>query len=391
VKKAARSLVAVLLAVALAGAGQAAPGFTIRLNSRADRLSFDVAGLDESNLKTLGTTGWEPGRWELLFAVYVDREPPDGGSQPAVLGSYRIEDGVLRFTPRFPPAPGVRYRAVFEPSRLPQPSDPKAPAVVEQVTVPRPPAAAPTVVEHVYPSANRLPENLLKFYLHFSAPMSRGEAYRHIHLLDAAGKPIESAFLEVGEELWDPEGKRFTLFIDPGRIKQGLKPREDLGPVLEAGKKYSLVLDRDWRDARGDLLAEPYRKPFEAVVAAEQPPDPKSWKVEVPPAGTSRPLEVRFPGPLDRALLGRLVRVTDAGGREVAGAATVSDQETRWQFTPARPWQAGDYRLTAGTELEDLAGNSIARPFEVDVVHPVRPTTARTVTLPFSVHESARP
>ena len=386
-----RSLLALLLAVAVVGGARAAPGFAIRLNAKGERPSFDVTGIDEANLKALAAAAWEPGRWQLLFAVYVDREAQEAGIQPAVLGSYRVEDGVLRFTPRFPPAPGVRYRAAFEPSRLPQPADPKAAPVVVQVAVPRPPAPAATVVEQVYPSANRLPENLLKFYLNFSAPMSRGEAYRHIHLLDAAGKPVESAFLEVGEELWDPDGKRLTLFIDPGRIKRGLKPREDLGPVLEAGKKYTLAIDRDWSDARGDPLGEPYRKAFEAVAAVDQSPDPKTWKVEAPPAGTNRPLDVRFPGPLDHALLGRLLNVTDAGGREVAGSVTVSDQETRWRFTPARPWPAGEYRLAVDTTLEDLAGNSLGRPFEVDVVHPIRPTTAKTVTLPFSVRESPRP
>ncbi len=66
--------------------------------------------------------------------------------------------------------------------------------------------------------------------------MSRGEAYRRIHLLDADGKPIERAFLELGEELWDPDGKRFTLFIDPGRIKRGLKPRKGRRPRAGAGQ-----------------------------------------------------------------------------------------------------------------------------------------------------------
>src|SRR5207244_1417841 len=111
-------------------------------------------------------------------------------------------------------------------------------------------------------TTNRLPENQLKFYLHFSAPMSRGESYRHIQLLDAAGKPVESPFLELDHELWDPEGKRFTLFIDPGRIKRGLKPREDLGPVLEEGKRYTLVINRAWTDAEDNLLKETYRKTF---------------------------------------------------------------------------------------------------------------------------------
>ena len=80
--------------------------------------------------------------------------------------------------------------------------------------------------------------------------MSRGEAYRHIRLLDATGKPVAAPFLELDEELWSDDGKRFTLLFDPGRIKRGLKPREELGPVLEAGKSYELV-DRPRLDRRG--------------------------------------------------------------------------------------------------------------------------------------------
>ena len=40
--------------------------------------------------------------------------------------------------------------------------------------------------------------------------------------------------------------------------------------------------------------------------------------------------------------------------------------ETQWRFTPRDPWTAGDYDLVALAFLEDLAGNRIGRPFEVD-------------------------
>ena len=109
----------------------------------------------------------------------------------------------------------------------------------------------------VYPSRDLLPENLLQFYIFFSAPMSRGEAYRRITLLDiATGKIVDAPFLELDEELWSPDGTRFTLVFDPGRIKRGLKPREEVGPVLEAGKSYSLVIDRQWLDALGKLAQD---------------------------------------------------------------------------------------------------------------------------------------
>jgi hypothetical protein len=364
--------------------GSAPRGPTIRLDHQAGaKATFDVADLGARVLADLAKANREPGQWTDLFAVYVDNGQAERKDQPPVLGSYRVEDGVLRFEPRFPPAPGLRYRAVFNPAQLPKPANPKAEPVVAEFTIPKPAAAAPTVVEMVYPTRDKLPENLLKFYLHFSAPMSRGEAYRHIRLLDAAGKPVESPFLELGEELWDPQGKRFTLFIDPGRIKRGLKPREDIGPVLEAGKRYTLEIDHAWSDAQGNPLKETYRKAFRAAAADEDPPDPKTWKVQPPPAGTSKPLTVTFPEPLDHALLQRLLWLTDARARKVSGTMTVSDEETRWDFTPEQPWRAGTYSLVVDTALEDLAGNSIGRPFEVDVFQPIQHAVkARTVTLP---------
>ena len=66
--------------------------------------------------------------------------------------------------------------------------------------------------------------------------MSRGHIYDHIRLLDAQGAPVELPFLEIDEELWNAEMTRLTLFIDPGRIKRGVKPLEEIGPSLVAGQ-----------------------------------------------------------------------------------------------------------------------------------------------------------
>src|SRR5262249_37612013 len=159
----------------------------------------------------------------------------------------------------------------------------------------------------------------LRFYIHFSAPMSRGEAYRHIRLLDSSGRPIEDPFLELGEELWSTDGRRFTLLFDPGRIKRGLKPREEVGPVLMAGRSYGLLVDPGWLDANGSPLKPGPRKASRTVPADETSPDPKTWTVRPPAAETRGPLEVHFPEPLDRALLDRLIAVRDASDQPVAG------------------------------------------------------------------------
>lgn len=304
-----------------------------------------------------------------------------------MLGSYTMVRNGLRFKPRFPLIPGVTYWAVFD-TKLGLPHHSWLYGIGKSFTVPRP-ATIPTRVAAVYPSTDRLPENQLKFYLHFSAPMSQGEAYEHIHLFHSSGREVDYPFLKLGEELWNPAGTRFTLFIDPGRIKRGLKPREEVGPVLEAGNGYTLVIDADWLDAAGNPLVETHRKSFQVGSPDEQVLDVKAWRLDPPRAATKAPLVLRFPEPLDHAMLGRVLVVTDAAGNAVAGRITVSRQETHWQFTPERPWAAGDYTIVIDTTLEDLAGNSIGQPFEVDVVRVIeRRIEARTVSIPFPVAAS---
>jgi hypothetical protein len=222
--------------------------------------------------------------------------------------------------------------------------------------------------------------------------MSRGDAYRRIHLIDASGKEVERPFLELGEELWDPDGKRFTLFFDPGRIKHDLKPRLDLGPAIEAGKSYALVIDSVWEDAEGFPLKETYRKNFRVTAPDEQPIDPKAWKLQAPAAGKAEPLRVVFPEPLDHAMLHRVLWIVDAKGQKVAGKIKVSDEETVWQFTPDQPWQEGAYQLVADVWLEDLAGNKIGRNFEVDVFEKIdREVKVQTAELPFEVRPASGP
>jgi hypothetical protein len=95
---------------------------------------------------------------------------------------------------------------------------------------------------------------------------------------------------------------------------------------------------------------------------------------------------MRLGEPLDHALLERVVWVRDANGRTVAGRVTTAEGETVWQFTPERPWERGRYELVAETILEDLAGNRIGRPFEVDVFRKVdREIKTETVQIPFEV------
>jgi hypothetical protein len=205
-------------------------------------------------------------------------------------------------------------------------------------------------------------------------------------LLNSAGKLVELPFLELEKELWDADGRRLTLFFDPGRIKRGLKPREELGPVLEKGKSYTLVIDRRWLDAEGNPLRESYRKPFKVGPPEERCPDSRQWKIMPPPADSEAAVTVVFSRPMDHALMLRVIHVGYARGKRVAGVASVSAEEKCWHFKPRRPWRAGTYDVVVETTLEDLAGNNLERPFEVDVFRRIeRRLTVKTVRLPFVV------
>jgi hypothetical protein len=227
-----------------------------------------------------------------------------------------------------------------------------------------------------------LPDNLLKFYIHFSGPMSRGEAYQRIGLT-AGNEDVDLPFLELGEELWDPEGRRLTLLFDPGRIKRGLKPREDAGQILVPGQKYVLTIDSGWPDARGVPLLDEFRKEFVVTSADYTQPDVSKWRVHAPPRGTRKPLVVNFSESMDHAMSHRVLSVIGSDGASIAGSIALSQQETRWSFRPDSPWLAGDYRLTFDTTLEDVAGNSIGRPFEVkDAMEPQPAVGERVFTIP---------
>jgi hypothetical protein len=341
--------------------GAPAPRIQISAN---DTKTIDVAGLSTEDLTALTKLELKAEQWHELFAVYV--APAPGKERgPALLGSYLMENGLVRFEPRFPLVPGVRYQAVFELARIPTRAALKEKPIEKEILLAKEKKAF-TEVSQVYPTADRLPENQLKFYLHFSAPMSRGDSYKHIKLLDDKGKAVDLPFLELDQELWDSTGQRLTVFCDPGRIKRGLKPREDFGPVLEEGKLYTLVIDKGLEDGNGNPIKETFKKSFQAIAPDDTQPDPKNWKIKAPTAGTRKPVVVTFPKPLDHALAERLVWVADRADHKLAGKVTLSEHETVWQFAPVKPWEAGTYHLITDTRLEDLAGNSIAKPFEVD-------------------------
>jgi hypothetical protein len=313
-----------------------------------------------------------------VVELFVVSSLPD---PPAMSGTLAASGGRLEFTPRYPLVPGTKYRATLR-----NPLQLDAAARSFEFTIPAAAESEPARVTGIYPSADRLPENLLRFYIYFSRPMSRGEAYTHIRLVEANGKPVEAAFLELGEELWDKSLTRFTLLCDPGRVKRGLKPREELGSVLVDGKTYTLIVDEAWRDGAGHPLAASAKKTFRATAPVESPIDPGQWHLTAPAGDSREPVTLAFDRPLDRALVERLFSVIDGKGSAVTGQVELDEHELGWRFTPEQNWSAGDYQVVVPTVLEDCSGNRIGRAFEVDEFPTVQKSiTTESISLPFRV------
>lgn len=364
--------------------------------------SIEAVGLPADALAWLGRSSFSQDQWTALMRVQVASDvsigslpPPD---RPAMLGTYRVTDGVLRFTPRFPFEPGTRYHVQVDlaPSGPADEAGEEGDAVqpdqhqgrarrpVRLKTMLAIPArerrGAATQVAEVYPTAPEVPENQLRLYISFSAPMGLLDGAPFIHLLDDRGQAVVDPFLPLDVNLWNDDRTRFTVLFDPGRQKRGIRPNEELGRSLVEGQTYTLVVDAQWPDAAGQPLAAAFRRQFRVGPPQERAIDPAQWQLSVPEPGTRGPLTVRFPAPLDYGLLQRAVGVTTDTGIRVAGSLGIEEAETRWVFTPRDAWQTGGYRLVAGATLEDVAGNRIGRAFEVSMLHVTSGPGARNAT-----------
>jgi hypothetical protein len=166
-------------------------------------------------------------------------------------------------------------------------------------------------------------------YLHFSAPMDWRSGYDYVTLLDDRGQEVVDAFLPLDADFWNDDRTRYTVFFDPGRVKRGILPNKQMGRALVAGKRYTLLVKREWRDGHGLPLKEEFRHVFRASPAIERPLTMKEWKVEAPPkrAGGSR-RETRGRRATTNSWRSRSSKISRATGLAVPSRWTTSNAPT---------------------------------------------------------------
>jgi hypothetical protein len=295
----------------------------------------------------------------------------DGGLPP--MAGRLVRDGSdLCFVPRFAFLDGTAYTVTVEGGSA--------------ITLMRgrPGQVPATEVADIRPTAVRVPRNLLRLYVRFSAAMAEGSAAGHVRLADDGGAEITGALLPGEHELWDASRRRLTVLLDPARIKRGLAGHREAGYPLRSGESFRLVIDSGFRDARGLPLRGGAQRRYQVGGLERRHVDPASWALTVPPAGTTEPVQVAFGRPLDHGLLARCLHVAGPGGELIDGAAQIGAGEQSWQLAPRRAWARGSHQLIVDPVLEDLAGNSVSRVFDRDLSRPEdEPRQARPVSVLF--------
>jgi hypothetical protein len=225
--------------------------------------------------------------------------------------------------------------------------------------------AAPALLA-VHPATGDLPANFLRIYIDFSEPMGGDDAFEHLRLRNAQGRPMSDAFRDL--ELWSRNRTRLMVYIHPGRVKSGLAMGDDFGPVLEQGKRYTLEVARGMKSLRGRRVSADFRRELRIGPPETTRPELSRWRIEA----TRDRLEIECDRWMDQSALQDWLRVDGVPGRwEVDGR--------RVTFRPDRPMAAGTYTLVADARMEDVCGNSFQRPFET------RPDAARAEDLPETV------
>lgn len=287
---------------------------------------------------------------------FVIRHVDAPATASGILGTLAKEPGRWVFHPTLPLLSGETYSAEWrtqtgEMSRAHFRVMPDSLANAPEVTL--------------FPTAP-LPANALKIYLHFTQPMEQGVFLERLRLLDATGVEVIGPFRET--ELWSPDGKRLTVWFHPGRQKTGVNLNTDEGPVLRPDSLYTFVISQTWRNTSGIPLQADRQFSFRTIEADHECPAMERWQIRAPHPGTLEPLKIVFDEPLDDAMLMDAIRVTSGdSAKQIPLAVRILEHGRVWQGRPNAPWQAGDYAYAVNPDLEDLAGNSLAKPFEVDL------------------------
>lgn len=294
------------------------------------------------------------------------------GDSISLLGKMEQLDGLTAFVPHVPMTRGMTYEMV------------SGSTVLASVSIPLDEQASEPSLT-IFPSADTLPENLLKVYFVFSEPMVEARSLDHIRVITDKNDTLSGTFLDLQPELWNNSSTMLTLWLDPGRIKRDLIPNQKLGNPLVRGRRYRFVVDHSWKSKAGKPLSRTVEKSFVVTSRDEQSPRPTLWRVSQPGAETSDRVSINFGETLDYSLLSDALYILNERQELITGEWIIGKEEKSILFIPVRPWSKGTYTLQVESRLEDAAGNNLTRLFDADITAAVSAESSTAVKVPIVI------
>ena len=305
-----------------------------------------------------------------VFQVFAGSRDVCCEGKKAMAGRYTIDEQSVAFIPAFDFIEGQSYTVQMSDRGATNKGNP----ILSEFTIEQSIVSLSPEIISIFPSGATIPENTLRFYLHFSTPMRPQVSRDFIKLLDATGTPDNEAFMSFKQELWSEDRKRLTLLMDPGRIKRGVAQNLTLGPALEQGSRYTIVVESGWSTATGTTDMPRFEHTFTVSGALRTLPDPALWSITPPAQLTRDPLIIEFDRPFDHELIQHAISVFDRSGKPIPGMISVENQETLWRFDRKGVWGDSPITLVIDAQLEDVAGNNLTElldhPVGSDVLSP---------------------
>lgn len=297
--------------------------------------------------------------WSSFF--YIQTNP----NALAVLGEYSIQNNHLSFTPKFLPDPKVNYFVTFS---YPQLALLLSDEITEQsvysdVASFEPPETTQPEVISFTPDLDEVPANLLRFYVHFSAPMGLENPYDFISIENEDGKPLVDPFVIIPEGLWNINNTRLTLLLHPGRVKEGVGPNMTLGDVLKAGNSYTLKISKKWKGASGEPLKSGFTQTINATNPLERAMNINNWALRAERKNIGV-LHVVTDHPLDQPLAKRMLFIRGKNG-QILPSRIEFDSPEKFRLL----WQLDDsetLEMLIDPRLEDVCGNTPHYAFDLE-------------------------
>jgi hypothetical protein len=298
--------------------------------------------------------GYDEGKKILAVFMLINGKP----ARVSLAGSYTLHEKTLSFTPSLDLTGGSEFEAQYYD---------RSDTLRRRFTIDTgAPIAPPAEALRIYPATEKIPANILLFYVEFSAEMKPDMlAFNAVKLLDGDGNEKTTVWRQ--RSYWENNGKILVLMIHPGRVKRGINYMPDLGPVFIPGQKYTLVVTAGIHDRFDRPLAHECRREFTVTEDDREMPRIDFSVMKPPGEMTKEPLHLKFSEGMDYVSIITGIRIRDTvANTYVKGEFKMNGNDSAFNFYPENHWRKTVYQVEFTKYVSDFANNHLHRLFEIN-------------------------